>query len=95
MQNIGKLLKTNIKRYKIEEKLKGYEVLKKWEKIISDCLPEAAGKTMALSFEKGVLKIASLSRELADLITILAKRIIGMLNQNFARPVVYRIYCVV
>ena len=95
MQKIGKLLKTNIKKYKLEDKIKTYEVLKNWEKIIGDCLPEAAGKTMAVSLEHGVLTVASLSRELAEMIKMLATRIMDAVNLMFGRPVVYRISCVV
>ena len=95
MQRVGKILKTNIKKYKLEEKLKTYEVLRGWEKIIGDFLPDAKGKTMAMSLEKGVLKIASLSREVADLIYMLARRIMDLINQLVGRRVVFRISCVV
>lgn len=94
MQKVEKLLKTNIKKYKLEDKIKVYQVLKDWEKIISGVLPEAKGQTMALSLERGVLTIASLSREVADLINMLAKRIIYAINSLFGRPVVFRISCV-
>jgi len=93
MQKVEKLLKTNIKKYKIEDKIRAYEVVRSWEKIISDLLPEAAGKTMALSLERGVLKVASLTGEIAELIRMLQKRILYAINSMFAGAVVYRIEC--
>jgi hypothetical protein len=93
MQKIEKILKKSIRKYKIEDKVKTYEVLSHWEKIISQILPETKGKTMAVSFERGVLRIAALSHESADLINLLQKRIIYALNNTLGKTLVFRIYC--
>ncbi len=93
MQNINKTLKGQIKKYKLEDKVKGYEVLKYWEEAISKILPDAVQKTLALSFEKGVLRVASLSREIALEIKLFAKRLIYELNGLLGKELVYAIYC--
>ncbi|MDB4939724.1 MAG: hypothetical protein JWO40_149 [Candidatus Doudnabacteria bacterium] len=93
MQKINKTLNSTIKKYKIDEKVKQYQLLSIWEKVISEFMPNAAQKTMALAFEKGVLKIASLTRELAYEINLYQKRLIEALNACLGRQLVYRIVC--
>ena len=93
MQKIERILKSNIKKHKIEDKIKIYEILHKWDKIIAECAPSAIGKSMALSFERGVLRVAALSREVADLINILQKRIIYAINTMLGKTLVFKIYC--
>ena len=93
MQKINKTLNQRIKKYKIEEKVKAEQLLKAWEKVISDFLPNAAKKTMALAFEKGVLKIASLSKEIAYEIHLYQKRLVEALNNYIGKNLVYRIIC--
>jgi hypothetical protein len=93
MQKINKTLNQRIKKYKIEDKVKGEQLLKAWEKVISEFLPNAAKQTMALAFEKGVLKIASLSREIAYEIHLYQKRLVEALNNYLGKTLVYRIVC--
>ncbi len=93
MHKIDKTLRGQIKKYKIEDKVKAQQMLNSWEKIISDFLPEAAHKTMAIAYERGILKIAALSREVAYEINLYAKRIIEALNALVGKQLVYRIVC--
>ncbi len=93
MQKINKTLNTTIKKYKIEDKVKQHQLLVVWEKVVAEFLPNAAKQTMALSFEKGVLKIASLTKEIAYEINLYSKRIIEALNTFLGRTLVYRIVC--
>ena len=93
MQKINKTLLSNLKKHKIEDQVKQHQLLKAWEKIVSEFLPFAAQKTMAVAFERGVLKIASLTREIAYEINLYQKRIIEALNNFLGKIVVYRIVC--
>ena len=93
MQKINRSLEKSIKRYNLEDKVKAYQVCKTWEKIIGDFLPHAAGKTFAVSLERGVLKIASLSREIATDIKLYAQRLVEEINRVLGKKVVFAIYC--
>ncbi len=93
MQRINKTLYANIRKYKIEDKVKAAELLKLWEPVIADFMPEAALKTMAVTYEKGVLKIAVLSKDIAYQIHLYQKRLIEMLNNLLGRRMVFRIVC--
>ena len=93
MQKLEKILNANLKKYKLEDRIKAAEVLKTWQKIVSDFFPDAVGKTMALSLKNGVLTVASLSREIADAIMLVAGRIIYELNRLVGKSLVYRICC--
>jgi hypothetical protein len=93
MQKITRTLNKAIKKYKIEDKVKQHQLMAVWEKVISEFLPNAAQKTMALAFEKGVLKIASLTKEIAYEINLYHKRIIEALNACLGRQLVFRIIC--
>lgn len=89
MQSIKHTINSNIKKYKIEDKVKGALAVTHWEKVISELFPHAAHKTMALSFEKGVLKIATLSREIAYEISLYKERLIHALNNLLGKRVVF------
>lgn len=93
MNKIDKALKWQLKKYKIEDKVKAQQLLIAWEKIISDFLPNAAKQTMAYAYERGVMKIAVLSREIAYEINLYAKRIMDALNALVGKQLVYRIVC--
>ncbi len=93
MQKINKTLQSSLKKYKIEDKIKQHQLLKAWERIISEFLPFAAQKTMAVAFERGVLKIASLTREIAYEINLYQKRLVEALNNFLGTTLVYRIVC--
>lgn len=93
MQRIQKTLNQRVKKYKLEDKIKTEQLFSAWEKIISEFLPNAARKTMALAYEKGVLKIASLSKEIAYEIYLYQKRIIEAINEYLGKQLVFRIVC--
>ncbi len=93
MQRIDKTLKANIKKYRLEDKIRHQEILRSWEKVIADFLPTAAKKTMALKFERGVLRVASLSKEIAYEIYLYQKRLIEALNKLIGKQLVYQIIC--
>ncbi len=93
MQRINKTLYANIRKYKIEDKVKATELLKIWDKVIIDFMPEAASQTMAVAYEKGILKIAVLSKDIAYQIYLYQKRLIEMLNNLLGRRMVFRIVC--
>ncbi|MBU6447282.1 DUF721 domain-containing protein [Patescibacteria group bacterium] len=93
MNKIDKALSRQLKKYKIEDKVKAQQLLIAWEKIISDFLPNAARQTMAYAYERGVMKIAVLSREIAYEINLYAKRIMDALNSIVGKHLVYSIVC--
>lgn len=93
MQKINKTLNSTIKKYKIEDKVKQHQLLSVWEKVISEFLPNAAQKTMAVAFEKGVLRIASLTKEVAYEINLYKRRIIEALNSVLGKQIVFGIVC--
>lgn len=93
MQKLDALLNKNAKDHKFEAKIKTYKIYQLWERILLEFLPEAAGKTMITSYEKGCLQLAVLSNDLADQINICQQRIIYKLNSELGRKLVYRIQC--
>ena len=93
MQKIGKLLNSNIKNHKIENKVKRYEIYRIWEVVLTKYLPEAANNTMITSFERGILQIAVLSKEVANDICVCQNRLCMELNTCMGKNLVYRIYC--
>lgn len=93
MNKIDKTLKWQLKKYKIEDKVKAQQLLMSWEKIISDFLPNAAKQTMAYAYERGAIKIAVLSREIAYEINLYAKRIMDALNAIVGKQLVFSIIC--
>jgi hypothetical protein len=93
MQKIDKLIRTSIKKYKIEDKIKNYEVYRVWEPVLTKHLPEAKQRTMVTSFERGILNVAVLSKELADVICLYQPRLLSELNNTLGKNLGYRIYC--
>ncbi len=93
MQRINKTLYANLRKHKIEDKVKATELLKLWDKVIVDFMPQASSQTMALAYEKGVLKIAVLSKDIAFQIHLYQKRLIQMLNDLLGRRMVFKIVC--
>ena len=93
MQNINKTLNENIRRYHLDDKVKHYQICQVWEKVVTSFLPEAAAKTMAVAFEKGVLKVASLHKEVADKIRIFHDQIVKALNEFVGKKMVFQIVC--
>lgn len=89
MQSIKHTINSNLKKYRIEDKVKGVMIVKHWEKVISELFPHASLKTMAVSFEKGVLKIATLSKEIAYEISLYRQRLIDALNNLIGKRLVF------
>ena len=77
----------------IEDKVKTYEVLRFWDRVIGESLPKAQGQTMALSFERGILRVAVLSRDVASEIRMYSQRLIYALNVILGREMVFAIVC--
>lgn len=93
MQNLKSTINSNLKKYKIEDKIKSVQVCQCWEKVVSELLPNAAQKTIAIKLEKGVLKVASLSREIAYEISLFREKLIEALNALVGKRIVFSIYC--
>jgi hypothetical protein len=89
---IDKVLNRAAKNYNLENALYKHKALKHWQEIASAFVEEAANLTQAVDFQKGILTVACLSREVASKIKLLAQNIIRALNQLFGRQMVYAIY---
>jgi len=89
---IGKLLKKTAKDYNLESALYRHKTLAGWQKVAGGFIEEAAEKTKALDFNKGVLTVACLSREAAYKIKLMAEQIIVALNESIGKRVIYAIY---
>ena len=92
MQNINKILKTNIEKHNLEGPLLHQKLLSLWDQIVVQFVPDAPGKTMVCALEKGVLRIASLSREIAQKIYEASKRIMYELNSQLGKNLIFSIY---
>ena len=88
---IDKILNKTAKRYHLEQALSRYQVIKNWHAAAAQFLEESSALTKAVDFQKGVLKVACLSRELAGRLKLFIPRIIEVLNHIMGRPVVYAI----
>lgn len=93
MQRIESLINYSIKKHKLDSKVKEYRIHHDWEHVINNFLPDAAGKTMIVSLQNGILHIASLSKEIADQITVYQKRLIYELNERAGKDLIFRIHC--
>lgn len=93
MQKVNTLIAKTARKYKINDQVSKYRARSAWEKVIGKMFPNAIGKTMVISLEKGVLKIAALTKEIAELIVIYSKRIIAEINEYADKTVVFRIAC--
>ncbi|MDR3642789.1 MAG: DciA family protein [Candidatus Doudnabacteria bacterium] len=88
---IDKVLNKTAKQYHLEQAMSRYKVIKNWQNAVSQFFDEAANLTKAVDFQKGVLKVACLSRELAVRLKLFVPRIIEIINRLVGRPVVYAI----
>ncbi len=88
---IDRLIKQNAKEKKIDEALYRYKTLKSWQKIAGSFVEEAARLTQAVDFKKGVLVVASLSREAAFKLRLFVDKIIQALNELMGVKVVFAI----
>ncbi|MFI5205375.1 MAG: DUF721 domain-containing protein [Candidatus Paceibacterales bacterium] len=89
---IDKVLSKTAKHYNLESAVYKHKTLKHWHEVASAFVDEASELTKAINFEKGVLTIACLSREVASQVKLLAQRIIYALNQFLGREMVFAIY---
>lgn len=89
---INKLISQIAKQRHFQPALYRHQVLKYWQDIAPGFIEEAAEKTQALDFQKGILTVACLSREVAAKIRLLAQRIIEAINQFLGRQIIYAIY---
>jgi hypothetical protein len=87
---IDKVLNKTAKN--LENALYKHKALKHWQEIATAFVEEAASFTQAINFEKGILTIACLSREVASKIKLLADRIITALNEILGRQMFFAIY---
>jgi hypothetical protein len=92
MQRISKTLSSNMKKYNLEEKIQSSNVCKLWDRVVTELVPGAIGKTMATGLNRGVLTIASLTKEVADIIRSYKDRIMYALNSYFGKKIVYAIH---
>ncbi len=60
--SIKQPLKAAAKRYQLEDAFYQKKVFSQWQEAIRRLLPELAGLTEAIKFEKGVLTVACLTR---------------------------------
>ena len=89
---LNKLLKNTAKEYNLESALYRHKTLAGWQKVASGFIEDAAVKTKALDFNKGILTVACLSREVAYKIKLMAEQIIAALNEIIGKRVIYAIY---
>ncbi len=88
---IEKVLKTTSKNYKLDAAVRKHQLLKAWQDIVRAFVSEAAETSKAIHFEKGVLLVACLSKEVAYQIKVLSQRIIYALNQFLGSTAVFAI----
>jgi len=93
MQRINKTLNAAVKKYKIEDKVRAQSALKHWERVVGELLPKAAQRTMAVSLEKGILRVVALSKELAFEIRMFQQRLMEALNKMIGKRLVFVIVC--
>lgn len=86
---IDRVLGKTAKDYNLENAVNKYKAIKHWHQIAAAFVEEAQSLTQAVDFEKGVLTVACLSREVAYKLKLLAQRIISALNQLLGRQMVF------
>jgi hypothetical protein len=89
---IDKVLGETAKQYNLENAIYKHKALKYWHQVAGAFVEEAKNLTKAMDFQKGVLTIACLSREVASQVKLLAQRIIYALNEFLGRQMVFAIY---
>jgi hypothetical protein len=92
MQQISKTLSSSIKKYKLDDKIQNSRVCKMWDRVVMEFMPSAMGKTMATGLKKGVLTIATLSKEVAELVRAYKDRILYALNAYLGKKLVFAIH---
>ena len=89
---LEKVLKTTSKNYKLDTAVQKHKLLKAWQEIARVFVSEAANESRAVDFQKGVLLVACLSKEVAYQIKVLSGRIIYALNQLLGATAVFAIH---
>jgi len=89
---LNKLLKNTAKEYHLENAMYRHKALTTWREVAIGFIEDAQNLTQAIDFNKGVLTIACLSREVAYRVKLLAERIMEELNNIIGHRVVYAIY---
>jgi hypothetical protein len=89
---IDKTLNQAAKQYKLEGALNKYQASKYWSEVAGVFVEGARDLTKVMDFNKGVLKVACLSREAAYQIRLLSTKIISALNEVLGKRVVFAIY---
>ncbi len=92
---IDNVLNNQAKNYKLEPAFYKYRIGKNWENILSGFLAEVEGRTKVLDLKKGILIIASLDKQLAYKIKVLAQRILYAINNFLGGQFVFAIQVVV
>lgn len=76
---------------KVDEAFWKYKAVKHWDEAAAGFFEEAKEFTRAVDFKNGTLTVASLSRELALKLKMLAEKIIEALNNILGRRVVFKL----
>jgi zona occludens toxin (predicted ATPase) len=92
---IDGLLYDLAKTHKLEAVLQKQTVSKNWENILSGFFEKSQGQTKVLDLKNGVLVVASLDKQLAYEIKVLAQRIIYALNSFLGGQFIFAIRVVV
>lgn len=88
---IDRVLKKTSKNYKLETAVQKHKLIKAWQEIAKAFVSEAVQESRAMDFQKGVLLVACLSKEVAYQIKVLSQRIIYALNQFLGATAVFAI----
>src|SRR5581483_11532784 len=88
---IDKIIKQTADHYKLQDAIHRYKVLKTWQSVACGFFDRAAELTKAINFNKGVLRVACLSREIALQLKILAPRLVEAINEVLGRRLVFAI----
>ncbi len=89
---IDKLISQNAKEHNFEQVLYKHKAVKYWREIVGSFVEEAKELTQVMGLEKGILRIACLSREVAHKLKVLAANIVSALNQLMGKQVVFALY---
>ena len=89
---VNKLINDKLKAYKLEAPFYKHQALKYWQDAACKFIDQAHEHTRAIDLKNGVLVIASLSKEIAYQIKLLAHRIIDEINKLVGKAVVFAIH---
>lgn len=89
---IDKLISQNAKEHNFEQALYKHKAVKYWQQIVGAFVEEAKELTQVMDLEKGVLKVACLTREVAHKLKVLAANILSALNELLGKQVIFALY---